>query len=132
MDENFKNAWEHLEHTYRLANKGVTTPFWYFADHPQSGILLSEISGSLRQSTIRSFSEWQTNIDNGKSYFIQKHGEWLPERPYSKKHVNKTAARFYRQKQLISFLERIGADLFFNKLRRGYSFFARLVYFNTK
>lgn len=30
-DENFVNAWEHVDYTYRCALAGLTTPFWQFA-----------------------------------------------------------------------------------------------------
>jgi len=81
MDENFKNVWEHVEHTYRIAKAGMTTPFWYFADHPYSDKLIKEIPGSIDKSSIRPKSDWQDNINKGRDYFIKKHGCWLPPRP---------------------------------------------------
>jgi len=81
MDEAFKNAWEHVEHTYRIAKEGMTTPFWYFADYPLSANCLTEIEGSLEQSSIRPRSDWKDNIINGQKYWIKKHGTWLPEKP---------------------------------------------------
>jgi len=81
MDEEFKNAWEHVEHTYRICLAGYTTPFWFFADHPVSEIMLKEIEGSIDNSAIRPREDWQANIISGKAYFIKKHGTWLPPRP---------------------------------------------------
>jgi glycosyltransferase involved in cell wall biosynthesis len=81
MDTNFKNAWEHVEHTYRIAEAKLTTPFWYFADHIASDLMLQEIPGSIDHSSIRPRTDWQQNISDGKSYWIQKHGSFLPPRP---------------------------------------------------
>lgn len=80
MDTKFKNAWEHVEHTFRICEYVYTTPFWQFADHPQSGDMLQEIPQSINMSVIRPRSDWQENIHKGKDYFIQKHGRWLPPR----------------------------------------------------
>ena len=81
MDENFNNAWEHVELTYRYDKKFLTTPFWFFADHPESGDMLTEIEGSIDYSSIRPREDWQKNIKEGQEYWIKKHGEWLPKRP---------------------------------------------------
>ena len=77
MDENFFNAWEHVEHTWRIAKEGLTTPFWKFADHPFSDQLLTEIEGSIDKSSIRPREDWNENIIKGKEYWIKKHGEWI-------------------------------------------------------
>jgi len=36
MDENLYNAWEHVDHTYRVSLAGLTTEFWRFVDAPDS------------------------------------------------------------------------------------------------
>ena len=77
FDENFKNAYEHVEHTWRAAEKGLTTPFWNFIDHPDSDTMLKEIPGSIEKSTRRPRDDYQTNIDNGKEYWIKKHGKFI-------------------------------------------------------
>jgi GT2 family glycosyltransferase len=81
MDENFVNAYEHVHHTWRIANHNFTTPFWYFADHPQSHLMLEEIPGSISNSSIRIREDWQTNIGKAKEYWIKKHGFFLPPFP---------------------------------------------------
>lgn len=81
IDEEFVNAWEHVEFTYRIAELGMTTPFWFFADHPASHLLLKEIEGSIDNSSIRPLDSWQSNISKGRDYWISKHGKWLPPRP---------------------------------------------------
>jgi GT2 family glycosyltransferase len=81
MDENFKNAWEHVEHTYRIIEKGMSTPFWYFIDHPVSHMLLKEIPGSGPGSSIGKLADHQDNIKAGQAYWIHKHGMWLAPKP---------------------------------------------------
>ncbi len=75
MDKVFKNAWEHVEHTYRIAQEGLTTPFWEFADCIMNKKLLAEIPGSLENSSIRRTDEWTEQMEDGREYFIKKHGE---------------------------------------------------------
>ena len=81
MDENFKNAWEHVEHTYRIIEAGYHPEFWNFADCPISDELLKEIPGSIDNSVIRPRSDWMENIQRGRIYWDDKHGSWLPPRP---------------------------------------------------
>ncbi|NLE01643.1 MAG: hypothetical protein GX640_17400 [Fibrobacter sp.] len=82
LDENFLNAWEHVEHTKRVIDAGMHPPFWYFADVPESWNLLEEIPGSLEYSSIRVCKDWKGNIKKGKKYWKKKHGEWLPKSPW--------------------------------------------------
>jgi len=81
MDENFKNAWEHIEHTWRIALTGTIPPFWYFMDLPKSNLYLKEMHNSIGRSAIRSDPNWETNIENGRSYWLTKHGMFLPDMP---------------------------------------------------
>jgi len=73
-DEKFVNAWEHVEHTYRICKAGLTTPFWQFADHPDSLCMLEEIEGSIVNSSIRQDERWRKQMEEGQKYFIQKYG----------------------------------------------------------
>jgi len=82
LDEHFYNAWEHVEHTMRIADAGLTTPFWYFADCPGSEKLLQEIPGSIDYSSIRPRDDWGKNIQEGKEYWLKKHGKFLPPYPH--------------------------------------------------
>jgi GT2 family glycosyltransferase len=77
-DENFYNAWEHVEYCKRCVDKGYTTPFWYFADCELSHLLLQEIPGSGAASIIGSQDNRNKNIARGQYYWIQKHGDFLP------------------------------------------------------
>jgi GT2 family glycosyltransferase len=81
LDENFRNAWEHVEHTMRIAEAGYTTPFWYFADHPNSRALVQEQPLALESGTIRLDPLWHQYMNRGMQYWIEKHGRFLPPRP---------------------------------------------------
>ena len=82
FDEHFKNAWEHVEHTGRIAKAGLTTPFWYFADVTGSENLIEEIPNSIENSSIRHTPEWTKNMEEGLIYWKQKDGVGLPPRSY--------------------------------------------------
>lgn len=81
LDENFNNAWEHVEHTLRISMTGEIPPFWFFMDHPNSENLLSEIPNSLQSSKIRSDPDWPRKVEKGIQYWVGKHGFFLPPRP---------------------------------------------------
>lgn len=82
FDEHFKNAWEHVEHTNRIAKAGLTTPFWLFADATGSEKWLHEIPGSLEHSSRRDHPELNQWIADGMAYWRQKDGG-PPPRPAS-------------------------------------------------
>jgi len=81
FDECFVNAWEHVEHTYRISMTSFHPPFWFFVDHPRSEELVGEQLGSIDSSSIRPRSDWNVNIVAGRDYWIKKWGEWLPPTP---------------------------------------------------
>lgn len=72
FDENFHNAHEHTEHTQRIGDLGMTSPFWAFADVHGSGELLGEIEGSIDNSSIRPNKDWQSNIESAIKYWRDK------------------------------------------------------------
>ena len=80
MDEGLLNCWEHVWHTLLISEQGLTTPFWKFVDHPNSGELLGEIPGSIDGSSIRPRVDWSDNIKKGQEYLVKKYGRWLPPR----------------------------------------------------
>jgi len=72
MDENFHNAWEHVEHTKRIGDMGYTTPFSAFADVSNSKDLLEEIPGSIEYSSIRPSKDWKERMRTGLEYWRTK------------------------------------------------------------
>lgn len=73
FDENFINAWEHVEHSWRIAKAGYT-PHWgaSVVDLSKSKQYLKEIPGSIEGSSIRPRSDWMANNINGLIYWRNK------------------------------------------------------------
>jgi GT2 family glycosyltransferase len=76
FDEHFTNAWEHVEHSTRLALDGFTTGPYRWADYAWSQLVLEEQKGSLDKSSIRPRPYWRINIVHGLRY-------WQAEKPES-------------------------------------------------
>jgi GT2 family glycosyltransferase len=74
LDENYYNAWEHVEHTFRLAKAGLTSPFWWFADLADSAKYLSDIPNCMARSTIANAPGGLSNIERGEAHFRSKTG----------------------------------------------------------
>ncbi len=74
IDETFVNCWEHVEHSYRIGEAGLTTPIFKFADHPNSTSMLMEIPGSVDNSSISGNPEHAANVERGRNYWTKKHG----------------------------------------------------------
>jgi len=79
FDENFKNAWEHVEMTKRIGDEGFCPPFGLFIDATGSKDWLEEIPGSIDNSAIRPLNDWKDNIDKGLEYWKSKDGVGLPK-----------------------------------------------------
>ena len=77
IDEDFTNAFEHVEHDYRLYKNSFSTPYWNFADIANSCDYLDEIECSEKSSAIRPRNDWKENIVQGAEIFRKKHG-YLP------------------------------------------------------
>jgi hypothetical protein len=74
VDEDFYNAGEHLEHTYRILHAGFHPPFWFFADVDRSEELLGDEPWSLSQSRIASRSDQAELVRRSDTLFQAKHG----------------------------------------------------------
>lgn len=104
LDEQFFNAFEHVDHDYRIAKEGMSTPYWNWPDLANSYELLDELECSEKSSTIRCREDWEQNIKNGIDLFEKKHGylpAWnnpVPDTPMEKiveilKQIKKTYAK---------------------------------------
>lgn len=71
FDENFHQAWEHVEHELRLIRAGYMpgSDVHKFPDVVGSASLLREIPNSIEKSSIRPRSDWQSNIRDGLIYW---------------------------------------------------------------
>lgn len=76
-DEAYYNAWEHVDHTYRVIKVGRHPPFWWFADVWDSTKYLREIEGNIENSSITKDTEkWKVNIEQGAEHYRQVHGHY--------------------------------------------------------
>lgn len=87
IDEDFYNAWEHVEHTYRIIKKGYHPPFWYFADIHNSHKFLTEHKDAIEKSAISKDNEtFLENVRRGSELYVKKHGHAPNNPPYSSKY----------------------------------------------
>jgi GT2 family glycosyltransferase len=71
FDENFHNAWEHVEHEMRLIAAGFMPGAGphCFPDVKDSALWLSELPTAITESAIRPRGDWQSSIVNGLRYW---------------------------------------------------------------
>jgi len=74
FDEKYKNAWEHVDHTYRIIKEGFHPSFWYFADINNSSKYINEIPNSIENTTIPRNETWLKNNSDGLQWFKKQHG----------------------------------------------------------
>lgn len=90
MDEEYNNAFEHVDHSYMIAKAGMIPGYWWWPDIDKSYELLDEIMCSEVSSTIRPRPEWRENIYKGAEHFYKKHGyrpawdNYVPDQSESK------------------------------------------------
>lgn len=81
IDEDYYNAWEHVDHTYRIIKAGMHPPFWYFADIYNSHLYLTEAPEAINQSSIANDGDqWKKNVYGGREIYKEKHGHY-PNQP---------------------------------------------------
>jgi glycosyltransferase involved in cell wall biosynthesis len=85
LDEHFHNAMEHVELTDRIAREGMTLSFSMFVDIADSDKYLSEIEGSIQNSSIRPNVEdaqadkkFRANVLDALEYWKKKDGHRFP------------------------------------------------------
>ena len=77
IDEKFKNAFDHVSHSYELSLNGFSTPYWWWADLANSCDYIEEQACSEESSTIKTpekMLQWRTNIEESMKYFKEKFG----------------------------------------------------------
>ena len=94
-DEEFFNAWEHVDLTYRIIKAGYHPPFWWFADVAESDKLISEAPTAIENSTIAKDTEqWKKNVYGGREIYKKKHGHYpnmppVSDRAYTLRNIKK-------------------------------------------
>jgi GT2 family glycosyltransferase len=83
IDEDFYNAWEHVDHTYRIIKAGYHPPFWWFADIFDSHKYLTEAPNAINNSSIANNTEqWGKNVYGGRELYMRKHGHYPNQPPF--------------------------------------------------
>jgi GT2 family glycosyltransferase len=83
IDEEYYNAWEHVDHTYRIIKAGYHPPFWWFADIANSDEYLTEAPGAIDNSSIANKTEqWEKNVYGGREIYKRKHGHYPNQPPH--------------------------------------------------
>lgn len=92
MDENFYNAWEHVEHTYRIIKAGKYSPFWWFADIVDSVNYIKEAENEKANTSLaRDEKTFMKQVQDGLVHFKKIHGTVPAQIPScSKEQVIKT------------------------------------------
>lgn len=86
IDEEYYNAWEHVDHTYRIIKHGLHPPFWYFADLYNSHQFITEAPDAINNSSIANNGEqWMKNISTGREIYKRKHGHYPNQPPFTSK-----------------------------------------------
>jgi GT2 family glycosyltransferase len=73
IDETYCNAFEHVDHDYRIAKAGYCTPYWNWPDLANSYEYIDELACSEESSAIRPRADWRENIIRGANIFKRKH-----------------------------------------------------------
>lgn len=72
IDERFRNAFDHVSHSYSLALKGYSTPYWWWSDVANSLDYIEEQECSEKSSSIKTEDQmhvWETNIQKSMDLF---------------------------------------------------------------
>jgi GT2 family glycosyltransferase len=69
----YNNAFDHVDHSYRLSLKGYSTPYWWWADINKSWEYIEEQGDADTYTTIRK-DNWIENVKGACEYFYKKHG----------------------------------------------------------
>lgn len=74
FDGGFKNAFEHIDWSYRCALKGMSPPMWWSPDVINSDLYLGCIVGSYNNSSISNGSEYHSNVSLSADHWVEKYG----------------------------------------------------------
>lgn len=96
LDEGFYNAWEHVEHTYRIIKKEKYSPFWWFADIHGSEVYIKEAKDEKANSSLaKNEEQFFKQTHEGLKHFYTLHNT-VPSHIYPA-----------NQEQVINFLRKI-------------------------
>jgi len=101
IDEDYYNAWEHVDHTYRIAKAGLHPPFWWFADILDSHKLIGEAPQAIDKSSIaKDEDKFMDNVLKNREIYLEKHGHYPNQVPTvyeDKKNIVRTLQEIKRK-----------------------------------
>jgi GT2 family glycosyltransferase len=102
LDETFYNAWEHVEHTYRIIKEGLYSPFWYFADIEKSEEYIKEAENEKANTSLASNEEkFMKQVTDGLQHFYKLHNTVPAQIPSpTKKQVIDVIKKIYENKKV--------------------------------
>ena len=83
-DEVYKNAWEHVDHSYRIAKMGLIPAYWWWPDVANSCDYLIDNDPNLVTSQNGKTEEWKSNFTRGMEYFKLMHQYYPTQVPDTK------------------------------------------------
>jgi glycosyltransferase involved in cell wall biosynthesis len=85
IDEHFnKNCWDHVEHSYKIVQKGLIPAYWWWPDLANSYTYIKEQGDTKTTSVISHSDEWMRNMREGAEYFKHRFGYYpttVPDTP---------------------------------------------------
>jgi GT2 family glycosyltransferase len=80
-DEMYKNAWEHVDHSYRIVKLGLLPAYWWWPDISTSNDYLTDNDPQSITSQNGKSEEWQKNFVRGAEYFKMMHQHYPTKIP---------------------------------------------------
>jgi len=73
-DVGFKNAFTHIDWSYRCAQAGIIPPMWWSPDIKDSDKYLTDIEGSTENSSITNKNQYSENYKISAKHWVEKYG----------------------------------------------------------
>lgn len=84
FDPDFKSAFDHVDHTYRIIKAGYHPPFWWFADIADSHKYIAEQPDAIKNSSIaKDEQKWMKEVMEAREIYKNKHGHYPNVLPYN-------------------------------------------------
>lgn len=84
FDPDYKSAFDHVDHTYRIIKAGYHPPFWWFADIADSHEYITEQPDAIQNSSIaKDEQKWMEEVMEAREIYKRKHGHYPNILPYN-------------------------------------------------
>jgi len=83
FDPDYRSAFDHVDHTYRIIKAGYHPPFWWFADIADSHEYITEQPDAIQNSSIaKDEQKWMKEVMEAREIYKKKHGHYPNVLPY--------------------------------------------------